>query len=65
MTSNKTSPTTLIIPKTVRDRARTLFDAGRIEDAWRVLADAGDDYAAEAAHITGDQDRFHPHGIGC
>lgn len=38
------------------NRARSLLNEGRVSEAWQVLGDAGDNYARNAAIITGDDD---------
>lgn len=54
MTSPQSTP---VIPESVLERAKYLFEVGRVADGWAVLAPY-DDYAAEAALITGDQPNF-------
>lgn len=46
------------VDKSVYDEAKLKFDSGDIAGAWAVLGNAGDNYARNAASITGEDDSF-------
>jgi len=44
------------VSKDVLNNARTLVDQGDVSGAWLILSEAGDNYATQAAKITGPFD---------
>ncbi len=48
------------VTKEIYDNARAKFDSKDIAGGWKVLGDAGDEYAAGAAKIIGQHNDAHP-----